>query len=104
MSIYYIISNLANGESEHANSPAWPKIIAVSVDEKKILISEGTGHGLSGVTMPIIDFDIDDWGDIFESTNSEWFYDFIRDNGSEFNARTLENEIVKHRDIEIKKF
>ncbi len=78
--IYYIIAKVDKRNPKETHSSNWPKILAYSFDLKKILITEGYGHGLMGGTISLSNFNTLDWSDFFQETNSEWFSDYISDN------------------------
>ncbi|MCW8931934.1 MAG: hypothetical protein OQL19_17080 [Gammaproteobacteria bacterium] len=73
--IYYVISEVDRRQFGETHNSTWPQLVAYSFDLKKILITEG--HGLIGGSMSLSSFNISDWNDIFQTTNTEWFSDCI---------------------------
>ncbi len=77
--IYYVIAEIDKRQYGELHSSIWPKLVAYSFELKKILITEGYGHGLMGGTMSLSNFNISDWNDVFQATNAEWFSDYVAD-------------------------
>lgn len=90
---YYIIANIDKGDPSQPHSSEWPKLIAYSFSERKILMQEGKGHGLMGGTISLDKFNPSDWREIFSSTNSLWFLDMLS-NGTISNCSN-ENDFQK---------
>ncbi len=76
--LYYIISEVDNRQKKSTNSSDWPKLIAYSFKNNKVLLLEGCGHGLMGGTIAVDDPKLDNWGEFFEATNTKWFYEKIK--------------------------
>lgn len=76
---YYVIANVDQRPSKGGNDSSWPKVLAYSISEKKLFLSEGCGHGLMGGRMSLENFNTSDWGVFFKETNSGWFEKFIDD-------------------------
>lgn len=74
---YYIIANVDKSDPSQPHSSEWPKLIAYSFSQRKILLEEGKGHGLMGGAISLEKFNPADWKDIFISTNSTWFLDML---------------------------
>lgn len=104
MANYYVIADLAGPSNAGPHSNEWPKIIAASVEAQTILLAEGSGHGLMGCNIPINDFDENDWMKLFKSANSEWFLIFLRNTKAPLEKHSLEQEILKHHPIQVRKF
>lgn len=101
---YYLIANEDQSGIDEPHSNEWPKIIAVSTENQFILLSEGSGHGLTGCNIPLSDFDSSDWIKLFKSTNSEWFLNFLKNTEVPIASNFLEDEIKKHRIIAKRQF
>lgn len=101
---YYLIANKDERSVTQPHSNQWPKMIAFSIDTQTILLAEGSGHGMSGCNIPVSDFDENDWSSLFKKTNSEWFLDFLRRTSLPVQKDLLEQEMSKHKKIELRKF
>ncbi|MFE8070086.1 hypothetical protein QQM79_03420 [Marinobacteraceae bacterium S3BR75-40.1] len=80
MDKYYIISS-DDHDAGNPHSPDWPKVIGVSFDAKKVILSEGKGHGLQGARIEFDKFRANEWKDVFISCDAKWLLDEILDNG-----------------------
>ncbi|MEM5549086.1 hypothetical protein [Pseudoalteromonas fuliginea] len=90
---YYIISCVDEREVKSANNSDWPKLIAYSFESHRVLLQEGCGHGLMGGAMSINSLILDDWIEIFQVTNSKWFFDKIE--SGEVSKLSSENQFIK---------
>ncbi len=90
---YYVIAKVDKRQPNESNSSAWPKLVAYSFEQKKILIEEGYGHGLMGGTISISSINLSDWLETFDESNCKWFGKYIS-NGTIENLKT-EEQLVK---------
>ena len=79
-----------NPSLPHSNE--WPKVVGFSFEKMKVFIKVGRGHGMRGAEIDINSFNLNDWIDIFQSADCEWFANMIK-NG-EISAKDGENKVV----------
>ena len=77
--VCYVIGKVDKRCEGETHSSVWPKLLAYSFDKRKILITEGCGHGLMGASFEVSTFDVDQWKDIFDKTDLSWFGKSILD-------------------------
>ncbi len=104
MDDYYIISDMDKRVNSEPHSKEWPKIIAISTVAQKILLAEGSGHGMMGCRIPIKDFKPDEWESLFKLTNSDWALLMLKSLKGKLEPSVLESQLVQYRKIVVKRF
>lgn len=74
---YYVIANTDKEVPPLPHSNDWPKLIGFCFENMNILLIVGRGHGLMGGNIELSKFNVLDWLDVFQDTNSNWFKDRI---------------------------
>ncbi|KAB0525670.1 MULTISPECIES: hypothetical protein [Pseudomonas] len=77
MKDFYVIAK-KDLEPNLPHSTDWPKIIAYSYEDEKLLFLAGKGHGISGFELPASETGASDWTDLFLELNATWIPDLLK--------------------------